>query len=198
MRREINFMLGLAFAIPGLFGIAIGAKLGLLFPAGKLVFLLSFLILLVAGWIGYLSIRPAEPAKAGESLGDLGLVPSLSKGQIVRIAPTAFAVGVISGFFAIGGGFLVVPGLALAAAVDLRLSARCSLIPIAAFAALDAVEYVHAGNVQFGASGFMIVAGTVGGAGGLVLSNRLPLRTIQRAFAVFLGVIAAYMVVQNI
>ncbi len=62
-RREINFVLGIAFAIPGLFGIAIGVRLGLLFPAGKLVFLLSFLILVVAGWIGYLSTGPGDPAK---------------------------------------------------------------------------------------------------------------------------------------
>ncbi|HZD91377.1 MAG TPA: sulfite exporter TauE/SafE family protein, partial [Pseudolabrys sp.] len=176
-------------------GIAIGAQLGLLFPAKKLIFLLSFLIIVVAGWIGYLSTQSGDAGKArNASSAPVGI----RKRQVVRIVPTAFVVGIISGFFAIGGGFLVVPGLALAAAIDLRLSARCSLIPITAFAALDALEYVQAGNVQFGMSGIMIVAGIVGGAGGLVLGDRLPLPVVQRTFAVFLGVIAAYMVAQNI
>ena len=51
---EINGRLGMAFAVPGLVGIGIGARLGLFYPATKLIFLLSFLILLVACWIGYL------------------------------------------------------------------------------------------------------------------------------------------------
>jgi uncharacterized membrane protein YfcA len=127
------------------------------------------LIIVVAGWIGYLSTQSGDAGKArNASSAPVGI----RKRQVVRIVPTAFVVGIISGFFAIGGGFLVVPGLALAAAIDLRLSARCSLIPITAFAALDALEYV--------------------------LGDRLPLPVVQRTFAVFLGVIAAYMVAQNI
>jgi hypothetical protein len=189
-QREIDLPLGITFAIPGLAGIAIGARLGLLYPAAKLVFLLSFLILAVAGWIGYLSTRPAAVAS--------GRVAAIELRQIVRIAPTAFVVGLISGFFAIGGGFLVVPGLAIAAAIDLRSSARSSLVPIAAFAGLDAIEYVLAGDVRFGLSGIMIMAGVAGGAAGILLGDRLPLPIIQRVFAVFLAIVAVYMIAQHI
>jgi hypothetical protein len=189
-QREIDLPLGITFAIPGLAGIAIGARLGLLYPAAKLVFLLSFLILAVAGWIGYLSTRPAAVAS--------GRVAAIELRQIVRIAPTAFVVGLISGFFAIGGGFLVVPGLAIAAAIDLRSSARSSLVPIAAFAALDAIEYVLAGDVRFGLSGIMIVAGVAGGAAGILLGDRLRLPVIQRVFAVFLAIVAVYMIAQHV
>jgi hypothetical protein len=199
--REINLVHGVVFAIPGLFGIAIGARLGLIYPAAKLVFLLSFLILIVAVWIGYLSTqnKSIETEEASiPSLRRSGQATSIERRHILRIMPTAFTIGVISGFFAIGGGFLVVPGLAIAAAIDLRHSARSSLLPIAAFAGLDAIEYIHAGHVQFAASGVMIVAGLVGGAVGLVLGDRLPLRIIQRAFAVFLALVAIYMIAQNV
>lgn len=190
LHREINITLGFVFAIPGLVGIGIGARLGLIYPATKLIFLLSFLILVVAAGIGYLGSRAAatEPPRNGP----------IETQHIVRIVPTAFIVGLISGFFAIGGGFLVVPGLAIAAAIDLRSSARTSLIPIAAFAGLDAIEYTLAGDVNLGASGIMIAAGLAGGAAGIVLGNRLPLQTIQRSFAVFLAMIAVYMIPQHI
>ena len=187
--REIDLLLGLAFAIPGLAGIGIGARLGLLYPATKLVFLLSFLILLVAGWIFYLSTRPHDAVPPRRS--------GLETRHIVRIAPSAFIVGLISGLFAIGGGFVVVPGRALAAAVDLRSSARSSLVPIAAFAGLDAIEYILAGDVRFAPSGIMILAGITGGTAGIVLGNRLHLKTIQRIFAVFLAIVAAYMIAQH-
>jgi hypothetical protein len=188
--REVDLLPGIAFAIPGLVGIAIGARLGLVYPAAKLVFLLSFLILIVAGWMGFLSLRP--PAPAPESGAKLGVR------HVLRIIPIAFIVGLISGFFAIGGGFLVVPGLAIAAAIDLRASARSSLVPIAAFAGLDAIEYALAGDVQFAASGIMIVAGLAGGAIGIMLCDRLRLDIIQRVFAVFLAIVAAYMIAQHV
>lgn len=188
-RREINVALGIAFTIPGLLGIAIGVRLGLVYPAAKLVFLLSFLILLVGLWIGYLSTRPAvsQAARPGR----------IERRQVVRIVPVALIVGLISGFFAIGGGFLVVPGLAIAAMIDLRAAARSSLLPITAFAGLDAIEYISAGDVKFDMSGMMIVAGIVGGGVGVMLGNRLPLHVIQRIFAGFLALVAVYMIVQH-
>ncbi len=188
--REIDVALGVTFAIPGLIGIAIGARLGLVYPADKLVFLLSFLILVVAGWIGYLSTRPAVIVPTRKS--------SIELRHIVRIVPTAFVVGLISGFFAIGGGFLVVPGLALAAAIDIRSSARTSLLPITVFAGLGAIEYIMADSVSFRLSGIMIIAGLAGGVVGIVLGDRLPLPAVQRSFAVFLAVVALYMIAQNI
>ena len=187
--REIDLPLGIVFAVPGLIGIAIGARLGLLYPAAKLIFLLSFLILVVAGWIGFLSTQPAATETNRRA--------PIETRHLARIVPTAFIFGLISGFFAIGGGFLVVPGLALSAAIDLRSSARSSLVPIAAFAGLDAIEYVSAGDVRFALSGVMIVAGVAGGVVGIILGNRLRLSVIQRIFAVFLAIIAIYMIGQQ-
>jgi uncharacterized protein len=197
IKRQIDIAFGVAFTVPGLLGIAIGARIGLIYPAAKLVFLLSFLILVVACWIGYVSARPGDTpgenvSRAKESAA------AIERRHILRIVPVAFVVGVISGFFAIGGGFLVVPGLALAAGIDLRSSARSSLLPITAFAALDALEYLLAGQVAFSPSGLMVATGIAGGAIGIILGNRLPLPILQRIFAVFLGLVAVYMIVQQV
>ncbi len=193
-KRQVNLVPGIVFAIPGLVGIAIGARLGLVYPAAKLVALLSFLILVVAGWIGYLGFRSRSAASIDPAIP----ARRITWGRALLIAPTAFVIGTISGFFAIGGGFLIVPGLAIAAKIDLRDSARSSLVPIAAFAALDAVEYILAGQVRFEASGIMIVAGLAGGAAGIALGNKLSLPVIQRAFAVFLACVAVYMIAQHV
>ncbi len=198
IRREVDIAFAIAFTIPGLVGIAIGARIGLVYPAAKLVFLLSFLILIVACWIGYLSTRPPETQSGTSESGKKKPAAYIEKRHILQIIPVAFLVGLISGFFAIGGGFLVVPGLALAAGIDLRASARSSLLPITAFAALDAIEYLLAGDVGVAPSAIMIVAGIAGGAIGIALGNRLPLQVLQRVFAVFLGLVAAYMIFQQV
>jgi uncharacterized protein len=199
IKREINLVFGIAFTIPGLFGIAIGARLGLVYPAANLVFLLSFLILFVACWIGYLGIRGSDQdLRDGSNSGEKREASSFERRHIIRIVPIAFVVGMISGFFAIGGGFLIVPGLALATGIDLRAAARSSLVPITSFAALDAIEYLYAGDVGLTPSGLMILAGLAGGALGIALSDRLPLVILQRVFAVFLGLVAVYMIARKI
>lgn len=189
-RGEADPRIGLVFALPGLAGIVLGTRLGLLYPASRLVFLLSFLILVVAGWIAWLGLRGGGGERQGPA--------ALSGRVVMRVMPVAVAVGTISGFFAIGGGFLVVPGLAIAAGVDLRHSARASLLPIAAFAGLDAIAYALAGDVRYGAGMAMAGAGLIGGGAGLLLAERLKLRTVQLAFAAFLALVAAYMIWQNL
>jgi uncharacterized protein len=189
-RREINLKSGVAFTVPGLAGIAVGARLGLLYPASKLVLLLGVLILVVAGWIGFLSTRPPPDPSNG--------VARMTVRRMLCIVPLAFLVGLISGFFAIGGGFLVVPALALAMAIDLRSAGGSSLVPITAFSGLGAIEYALAGDVQFGLGWIMIAAGLAGGAAGITIGKRLPLPTMQRVFAIFLCLIGAYMTARHV
>jgi uncharacterized protein len=195
-RGEVDLLPGVVFAIPGLAGIGIGAHLSLLYPARRLAYLLSFLILVVACWIGYLGMRRSND-DPGAVDADAGAAPpqfAIDWRRVLWIVPTAFVVSLISGFFAIGGGFLVVPSLAIAGAIDLRAAARSSLLPITAFAGLGAIEYLYAGEASLTSSAVMILTGLIGGALGIVLGNKLPLQTLQRVFATFLGLVAIYMI----
>jgi uncharacterized membrane protein YfcA len=191
--HEVAVRDGITFALPGLIGIYFGAHLGLIYPGAKLVYLLGVLLFLVAAWIFYLSTRaqgtaPAESPRA--------LPSSRGRSRLAVMAVTAFLVGLAAGFFAIGGGFMIVPGLMLAGGLELGLAARTALLPIAAFAGLVGIEYLAAGSVRTSWSLWMLLGGLIGGAAGIWLSDHLPLKTMQRAFAAFLVGTGIYMVLR--
>jgi uncharacterized membrane protein YfcA len=190
--QQIRLQDGAMFALPGLVGIGVGARLGLAVDGSRLVFLLGFVVFLVAAWMAYLALRLA-PADAPRSPAT-ARVPSPTRGRIARIGSTAVAVGGTAGFFGIGGGFLVVPGLAWAGRVELRDAARSGLLPIAAFAALIGAEYLANGSVNLPDAGLMLLGGMAGGAGGIWLAGRVPRRAFQLAFAGFLVLIGILMI----
>lgn len=187
-RRQVLVREGLAFAIPGLLGNYLGVRLGLIFPGHKLVFLLGILLFGVAGWLLFLSTRPEAPSKSS------GAARALDARRLLRLTPTALAVGAAAGFFAIGGGFMIVPAIALAGEIDLLESASAALIPIAAFSGWIGAQYWDAGDVRGGLVLGMLAAGALGGGVGIALGQRLPKRVTQRVFALFLAGLGIYMV----
>lgn len=191
-RRELVLVDAVAFAIPGLAGIDAGSWVGLQFPGQRLIFLLGFLVFGIAGWIFYLSTRRQEAVEVpGETEG-----PVDWRRRFVRLAPIALLIGFVSGFFAIGGGFMIVPGLMFAGELSLAAATATGLLPIAAFAGLVGIRYLLAGAVALPWTGAMAAGGLVGGAFGIWLNRRLPRRALQRAFAVLLVAIGAYMVLR--
>jgi uncharacterized protein len=217
--RQARLADGTAFALPGLVGIAIGAAIGLAFSGSRLVFLLGFVVFLVAGWMAYLARRldpvpamarsgllPDQPDPDAGHAGGPGLggdrggqtagasIGREGPGRWARIGSTAVAVGITSGFFGVGGGFLIVPGLAWAGQLDLKEAARSGLVAITAFAALIGLEYLASGSADISYAGVMLLGGLAGGAAGVWLAGRVPRRLFQQAFAVFLLLIGAALI----
>jgi uncharacterized membrane protein YfcA len=186
-KRQMLLWAGIAFTLPGLAGIYLGAQIGLVFPGQKLVFLLGILLFFVAGWLFYLSLRPHGKPVTSE-VGPPALVR-----RLWLIIPVAFVVGTLAGFFAIGGGFMIVPALAMTAGIDLLDAAAAGLLPITAFAGWIGVQYWIAGAINLEFAALMVVPGLLGGIAGITLGKRLSPRTSQRIFAVFLFLVGIYM-----
>ncbi len=185
---EAPLVAALTFAVPGLAGIWLGAGLGLLEPGQRLVFLLGFVLLAVAGWMLYLSFRSDAVSPPMQSRA--------SRRAHVTLALLAVLVGAVSGFFAVGGGFMIVPALMIAGGLELGEAAAAALLPIATFTALVGIRYMGAGYVDYSASALMLAGGAAGGIGGVLLVRRLPKRVIQQCFAAALAAMAVYFFVR--
>ncbi len=103
------------FAIAGIAGAAIGSSLGKLVDGQQLLFL--FALVMIA--VGVAMLRPRSAG--GDA--DVRMTPSIA----IRLVVIGLAVGAISGFFGIGGGFLIVPGLMLATGMPIinAIGHRC-------------------------------------------------------------------------
>jgi uncharacterized membrane protein YfcA len=104
------------------------------------------------------------------------------------------AVGFLTGFFGVGGGFLVVPMLALAMRFPLRRAIGTSLV-IVGFVSLAALaaHLWHGAGFDAGVAAVMAGGCAAGAVAGTRLAERLPQRTVGRSFALLLIAVAAFM-----
>lgn len=113
---------------------------------------------------------------------------------VARLAPIGVVTGFAAGFFGIGGGFLIVPGLMLATGMTLANAAASSLVSVALFGTATSFNYALSGLVDWPVAGLFIVGGVLGGALGLrgaqVLAARAALA--RRLFAGLILIVATY------
>jgi uncharacterized membrane protein YfcA len=105
-------------------------------------------------------------------------------------------VGFLTGFFGVGGGFLIVPTLAIALAFTMRTAIGTSLAIIALTSLTGLVVHLIAGRSLEVDVTLAMTAGCVAGAvAGAALSPRVPRQTLGRAFAVLVASVAIYLIV---
>ena len=111
-----------------------------------------------------------------------------------------FAVGLFSGFFGIGGGFLIVPGLVLATGMPLAYAIGTSLVGVAAFGAATAGSYALSGLVDWPAAALFVAGGLLGGWAGSALGERLAARkqALGLAFAALVVAVGLFIVAKGL
>lgn len=146
--------------------------------------LLAFAVAMAA--VGLAMLRPRK------NEGDPGV--RLHRGMAPRVALSGAGVGVAAGFFGIGGGFLIVPGLMWATGMTLAAAQATSLLSVAAFGASTAVNYSLSGLVDWGVVTAMAVGGAAGTMAGLPLSRRLGANAAlgRQLFAGLILIVAVY------
>ena len=109
----------------------------------------------------------------------------------VLFVAIGLAAGVLSGLFGIGGGIVIVPALVLIARLPHLTATGTSLgallLPVGA---LGAWQYYRGGHLDVRAALLVAVGLTAGAWAGARLALHVPAGALQRAFAVFLVVVA--------
>lgn len=104
------------------------------------------------------------------------------------------AAGILAGLFGIGGGVVIVPALIFFAGMKATTATGTSLgallLPVGA---LGVFEYWRRGNIQLSASLWIAAGLFVGAWLGAVVAQQVPPTFLQRAFAIFLVLIAGRM-----
>ena len=149
------------FAVAGVVGAAIGSTVGKLVDGRQLLFL--FALAMIA--VGVAMLRPR--AAAGNA--DVRLTPAIA----VRLVGVGLTVGAISGFFGIGGGFLIVPGLMLGSGMTILNAIGSSLFSVGSFGLTTAINYALSGLIDWTVALLFIVGGVGGGILGMRSAMRL-------------------------
>jgi uncharacterized membrane protein YfcA len=187
--RTVKWPCSIVFAVSGIIGAAVGAQLGKMVDGGRLLAMFGALMVM----IGLLMLRPRK----SEGNPDV----RLDRESVARLLPwlvgTGLAVGALSGFFGIGGGFLIVPGLVGATAMPLINAIGSSLLSVTAFGLTTATSYALAGLVDWRIAALFIFGGAGGGLVGIALAKRLAShkRALSLLFAGVVITVGLYVVV---
>ncbi|WP_375373054.1 sulfite exporter TauE/SafE family protein [Roseomonas sp. KE2513] len=178
------------FAGVGMIGAAIGSWFGKSFDGQRLLFLFAILMVIV----GVLMLRRKDTKRTTAEQEER---PSM--GRLLLIAGCALCVGTLSGFFGIGGGFLIVPGLLFSTGMPMLYAVGSSLLAVGALGLTTAVSYAWSGLVDWIVALEYIAGGLAGGYVGMQLACRLGHRkaALNRIFAGLVFVVAFYMLYRN-
>ncbi|WP_310065730.1 sulfite exporter TauE/SafE family protein [Sphingomonas sp. BE137] len=171
------------YALAGVIGAYAGSTLGKAIDGQRLLFLFALLMLVV----GTLMLR---------SRGNPGN-PDVQcrRENAPKVIAYGSATGLFSGFFGIGGGFLIVPGLMASTGMPMINAVGSSLVAVAAFGLTTAFNYALSGLVDWGLAGVFIGGGILGGIVGAGISKRLSARKglLNSVFALLIFLVALYM-----
>jgi uncharacterized protein len=108
--------------------------------------------------------------------------------------------GTLSGFFGIGGGFLIVPALMLATGMSIMNAVSSSLVAVTAFGLTTAASYAYSGLISWELAGLFIAGGIVGGLVGTRSARSLAARrgALNIVFAAVIIAVALYMLARNL
>jgi uncharacterized membrane protein YfcA len=176
-------------AIPGIVGgtLAAGAA-----HAGVLLGAFA-LVMLAAAQATWRKAEGDHARRLGAGERGGGVCPPL---RLPRDLIAGAAIGFVTGFFGVGGGFLIVPTLAIALAFTMRTAVGTSLGIIAATSLLGLVAHLATGRtVDAGVTAAMALACLAGAVAGSAVVDRVPRWLLGRGFAALVTAVAVYLLV---
>lgn len=178
--KNIDIKTGLIFSLLGFLGTLLGTRLVPLFPDRVLIILFALLMFAAAIGMWRNQVHDKE----------------ITAGAWPLVILTASGIGILTGLFGIGGGFLIVPALVLILGIKVKLAAGTSLVTItlnSVIALLLRHQYWHlvpwSSTLVF--TGAAVIASFVTSP----IASKLPTKVLARAFSILVAMVATFMVV---
>ncbi len=182
--KTIKWRCASVFAAFGALGAYGGSTLGKLMNGEKLLALFGVLMLVV----GALMFRSRNGAGYPQV--------RLNRENFPRLAGLGVTTGALSGFFGVGGGFLIVPGLMFAADLPIINAIGSSLVSVTAFGVTTAANYAFSGLVDWILAATLLGGGVIGALIGATAARRLAANrgALAVVFAAIIVVVAVYVI----
>jgi uncharacterized membrane protein YfcA len=186
LHGQLCWRVAVTFSVPA----AAGAYLGTLANgavSGRTLILAFVPVMLIAAILTYRRGDDAADEHASSGCPSPGLVPSAAAG---------LAVGAMTGFFGVGGGFLIVPALTVLLALPMRRAIATSLAIITVTGAAALVSHlVEGADPNWPLTLTLAASAAVGALGGSALGRRLPAATLARTFGALVALVALFLLV---
>lgn len=190
-RKNVEWGKGFIFATVG----------GLMTPVGvyfshqisERLLILGFAILMLV--VAYLMFRKSL-------LKDKVVNNNLQKLSTIRsfwqILPIAVLTGVLTGFFGVGGGFMIVPALVILNGMENKTAAATSLLIITLISFSSLLNKINTIEMDFNLVSIFMIGSIIGMVSGSFISQKISNRISQRIFAAVALILGCYMVFDSV
>jgi uncharacterized membrane protein YfcA len=185
---NVKWRCALVFAVAGVAGAFLGSTLGKIVEGQKLLALFAIVMMVVG----------ALMLKGRTDEGNPSV--RLNRENLPKLLAWGLATGALSGFFGIGGGFLIVPALIVATCMPMLYAVGSSLVAVTAFGLTTAANYALSGFVDRSLAALFICGGVLGGLLGARSAKSLAGRkgALNTVFAALIFAVAIYMLVRSL
>lgn len=205
---HVRWRLGLVFGLVGLPATWVGSQLNR--SVDENLLLLGFAVLMVgaAGAMVGKRLQRRGPGPAPEPVDDVAPEGSGGVATLTRTAPapapaetrsrpvvvvvTALALGLLTGFFGVGGGFVVVPALVLVLGLPMTDAVGTSLMIVALNSGTSLLSRTGGPALDWAVVVPFALAAMAATVAGKQVAGRLPQRRLTNGFAVLLVLVAGY------
>jgi uncharacterized protein len=184
---NVKWQCALMFAAAGAVGAYGGSSVGKAFDGQRLLFLFALIMVVVGGTM----------LRDRHVVGNPDVV--CHRENAPKVLGFGLGSGAFSGFFGIGGGFLIVPGLIASTGMPMLNAIGSSLVAVTAFGLTTALNYAASGLIDWTLAGLFIGGGIAGSFAGATAAKRLSAKAglLKTVFAVLIFIVAAYMLWQS-
>jgi uncharacterized protein len=194
---EVEISAGLILAIAGMVFAPFGSFASSFISGRTLTVAFSAFMLVIGAWTWARSKMPAlnQPNKEAAC----GYLPSgklhLTKKCNFVLLLSGVVTGFLTGMFGVGGGFLIVPALVIAAKMPIKKAITTSLLIISLISMSGFVSHIQHVNVTWKIAAYFIIGALIGMFGALKIKDRMNGLVLQRVFSVLLVIFGLIMLV---
>ncbi|MET8507752.1 sulfite exporter TauE/SafE family protein [Streptomyces sp. NPDC004787] len=185
--HRVRWRTGLLFGAFSMAGAYAGGRLAEYIPGT--VLLTAFALMMLA--TAYAMLR--KPRKGAKKTR-----PAHRDLPLMHIAAEGLVVGAVTGLVGSGGGFLVVPALAILGGLPMGIAVGTSLLVIAMKSFAGLAGHLSGVTIDWGVAVTVTVAAVAGSLIGARLAGRIPQDALRKAFGWFVVVMGVFVLAQQV
>jgi len=174
---NINFIAAGMMIVTGVIFAPIGSYISQSIADKTLMMSFSLMMIIIGLWSLVKSRFMSKASKAAEKI-DLKYIVSLLVGGAI--------VGILTGFFGVGGGFLIVPALVFITAMPIKRAINTSLLVIFVVSISGFVSHYSPSSMSWFVAMMFIVGGSVGMIFAIKIKSKLNDQVLQTMFSIML------------
>ena len=190
-QKHVHAPAALVFSLTGVLGAWIGAQGHQLVSERVVLFLFGNLLLFMSLWTFW------KPHTENGHEDTAECAEHFSWPCALKASAIGWGVGLLAGFFGIGGGFLIVPALMILLEFPIRLAMGTSFLIIALISIGGVIGHLNLASLDLVLTGLVLVGSVLGLVYGSKVTQSIASHQLRRGVAILIGFVGFGLILDN-